>query len=162
MICFVWFFFIFVDAISFSFWPFFFLRFDLIFFFLSFLFFWNFFLFFLFFWNFFLFFFFCVYLFIYCYFTSSSSSWFLSSSSSGSSLLLRRTLRHGGRTALDLEDQNLELNGGRDPLEIFFATAIDPHFTTPRSASFPNSGRKRTSADSRRFDSESGADWVRV
>jgi len=153
MICFVWFFFIFVDAISFSFWPFFFLRFDLIFFFLSFLFFWNFFLFF-----------FCVYLFIYLliYFTSSSSSWFLSSSSSGSSLLLRRTLRHGGRTALDLEDQNLELNGGRDPLEIFFATAIDPHFTTPRSASFPNSGRKRTSADSRRFDSESGADWVRV
>ena len=48
MICFVWFFFIFVDAISFSFWPFFFLRFDLIFFFLSFLFFWNFFLFFFF------------------------------------------------------------------------------------------------------------------
>ena len=152
MICFVWFFFIFVDAISFSFWPFFFLRFDLIFFFCLFFSFEIFFC----------FFFLCLLIYLLIYFTSSSSSWFLSSSSSGSSLLLRRTLRHGGRTALDLEDQNLELNGGRDPLEIFFATAIDPHFTTPRSASFPNSGRKRTSADSRRFDSESGADWVRV
>jgi len=63
MICFVWFFFIFVDAISFSFWPFFFLRFDLIFFFLFFSF-----------EIFFCFFFLCLLIYLLIYFTSSSSS----------------------------------------------------------------------------------------